>query len=258
MVRAPTAGQTVDATKVRKAAIRLGEYKDNKKDGYGKMVAADGNILEGFWKNGVQHGLGMYVTREETKFGIWNSGRCERWLLSHNPADLLLIQNFKGRTNSGAEDIKVRDPGFKPLDTVQELRARDHPRLTVPSPFAGLHSQLLLQSPLPHQLPAAPKPPSPEKPKRIPNERERQTESESEAKTKIKNGTTDHRAREKEKEKEKERDKDEEMLCKICFHNKNAIALIPCGHLFCKECTQKMAQCPLDSQPITRQVTIYY
>ena len=37
-----------------------GEYKNDKKEGFGKYYWTDGRRYEGQWRNGKQHGKGMY------------------------------------------------------------------------------------------------------------------------------------------------------------------------------------------------------
>ena len=168
----------------------VGEYRNSKKEGYGRMVAADRNAFEGYWKNGVQHGIGRYEASGETRFGIWNSGKCDRWLDPRNPADLQLIQRCEGTQPEIAPEAKVSGVG---LDSLSKK-----------SPVVNADT--------------------------------RPADSSS---TKV-------------------REQDDEMLCKICYQSKNGIALIPCGHLFCKECVQKLVKCPLDMQAITKKVVIYY
>lgn len=39
----------------------LGEYKEDKKAGYGEFYWSDGKIYKGAWKDGKQHGLGELI-----------------------------------------------------------------------------------------------------------------------------------------------------------------------------------------------------
>ena len=164
-------------------------------------MGADGNVFEGYWKNGVQHGVGKYEMGGETKYGIWNSGQVDRWLDTRIPADRQLLETALG---------PHFDPFKQSVGPSQELKA-----YSPPIPKDPLHdgSQTKLAE-----------------------ETHKQTEAEL----------------------LKQQEKEEEMLCKICYQQKNGVALIPCGHLFCKDCAQTLTKCPLDTQPISKKVTIFY
>jgi hypothetical protein len=42
----------------------MGEYFDDRKNGYGEFVWPDGRSYKGDWLNGKQHGKGMYKTSQ--------------------------------------------------------------------------------------------------------------------------------------------------------------------------------------------------
>ena len=48
----------------------VGEYVDDKKEGYGVVYWVDGRQYEGMWKDGKQHGRGKY----RNKSGVWRDG----------------------------------------------------------------------------------------------------------------------------------------------------------------------------------------
>jgi len=37
---------------------------------------------------------------------------------------------------------------------------------------------------------------------------------------------------------------DEERLCKICYEREMNCALLPCGHMTCLQCSQRIKRCP--------------
>lgn len=58
----------------------MGEYKDDKKHGYGIYKWADGRLYLGQWMRGKQHGLGIYKTAETNfKYGLWEEGKRIEW-----------------------------------------------------------------------------------------------------------------------------------------------------------------------------------
>ena len=65
-----------------------GEYKNDKKEGYGEFKWPDGRVLlkfkqiyKGQWKNGKQHGVGVYIGESKAeKQGIWEEGKRIRWI----------------------------------------------------------------------------------------------------------------------------------------------------------------------------------
>lgn len=59
----------------------MGEYRDDKKEGYGEFFWPDGRVYKGYWKGGKQHGKGIFITPEqETKYGVWCDGKKEKWI----------------------------------------------------------------------------------------------------------------------------------------------------------------------------------
>lgn len=47
--------------KYKDGSIYIGEWKSNKRDGYGKMIYSNGDIYEGNWEQGLKHGEGVYI-----------------------------------------------------------------------------------------------------------------------------------------------------------------------------------------------------
>lgn len=59
----------------------VGEYLNDKKDGYGELFWPDGRIYKGMWRNGKQEGKGTLISSKgERKMGIWKNGQIERWI----------------------------------------------------------------------------------------------------------------------------------------------------------------------------------
>ena len=49
-------------------------------------------------------------------------------------------------------------------------------------------------------------------------------------------------------------------LCSICFNNEKNCALVPCGHLFCKQCMEQTmrAQCPICRKDIVDRLEVFF
>lgn len=59
----------------------LGEYRYDKKHGFGTYTWADGRKYEGNWAYGKQHGKGKYILPDGgVKAGIWEEGKRSRWV----------------------------------------------------------------------------------------------------------------------------------------------------------------------------------
>ena len=49
-----------------------------------------------------------------------------------------------------------------------------------------------------------------------------------------------------------------DLLCKVCLVNEQNVALLPCGHVFCAECTPRFGEfCPLCRASIQEELRIY-
>jgi baculoviral IAP repeat-containing protein 7/8 len=51
---------------------------------------------------------------------------------------------------------------------------------------------------------------------------------------------------------------DSEKLCKICFDNPSNVAFVPCGHVFCQNCTMFMKNCAVCRANITKRLKLYF
>jgi hypothetical protein len=59
----------------------VGDFKDGKRDGFGKWIMFDGSgFYEGEWKLDKFHGKGTYKYLDEVKVGYWFMGRFKRYL----------------------------------------------------------------------------------------------------------------------------------------------------------------------------------
>ena len=58
-----------------------GEYLNDKREGYGYYRWSDGRRYKGWWHENKQHGLGMYFSPEapEPKYGLWQMGKRIKW-----------------------------------------------------------------------------------------------------------------------------------------------------------------------------------
>ena len=57
-----------------------GQFKDDKKTGFGVYKWPDGRIYIGWWFNGRQHGYGTYTGKEKIeKYGLWEHGKRITW-----------------------------------------------------------------------------------------------------------------------------------------------------------------------------------
>ena len=56
--------------------VYKGQFKDDKREGYGVLSWKDGRVYEGEWKQNLQHGQGrMKDTQGQWKSGRWEDGR---------------------------------------------------------------------------------------------------------------------------------------------------------------------------------------
>ena len=68
-------------------ASYTGEFKEDKRDGYGEYVYNYGSRqFRGYWKKDKQHGIG-FVTGDldlNERKGLWDRGRLCKWLINRN------------------------------------------------------------------------------------------------------------------------------------------------------------------------------
>ena len=76
----------------------MGEYiqeiiKKVKKDGEGEYDWSDGRIYKGGWKDGKQHGEGLFfcVKKKVWKKGIWENGKRIKWIDENVNIDKLIF-----------------------------------------------------------------------------------------------------------------------------------------------------------------------
>ena len=55
---------------------------NDKREGKGSFFWKDGRIYDGQWKDGKQHGKGLFIKHEGqlAKVGIWENGKNIEWL----------------------------------------------------------------------------------------------------------------------------------------------------------------------------------
>ena len=60
----------------------IGNYKNDKKEGYGEFIWNNGKKYRGNWKNGNQNGEGefFFPTEKIWKKGIWKNGKRIKWI----------------------------------------------------------------------------------------------------------------------------------------------------------------------------------
>lgn len=75
----------------------VGEYKNDKKDGFGIYYWKEPNpkAYIGFWKNGKHDGIGKYITKEKSRIGLWNKGEKVRWFNNYNEGKIYLTKENK-------------------------------------------------------------------------------------------------------------------------------------------------------------------
>ena len=56
-----------------------GSIGNDKKEGYGVFTFRDGRVYEGEWKDGKQHGRGLFRKKNITREGIWEDGERIKW-----------------------------------------------------------------------------------------------------------------------------------------------------------------------------------
>lgn len=70
---ASSSGLTAEFTK--ESSLRIN------KNGHGIFIWPDGKEYAGNWKDGKQHGEGVYKTEKgEARKGMWNAGKRIKWL----------------------------------------------------------------------------------------------------------------------------------------------------------------------------------
>ena len=62
----------------------IGFYKNDKKDGFGIYHWPNNRFFIGFWKEGEQNGVGKYIKGETVKYGIWQNGKRNKWLINED------------------------------------------------------------------------------------------------------------------------------------------------------------------------------
>ena len=72
----------------------FGEFKDDNEHGYGITIWKDRMVYEGYWKNGLQHGLGTLSTPKRVKKGMWKLGHMSE---IHNNADVYRPIDFENK-----------------------------------------------------------------------------------------------------------------------------------------------------------------
>jgi hypothetical protein len=51
---------------------------------------------------------------------------------------------------------------------------------------------------------------------------------------------------------------DDSRTCEICMEMQKCFALIPCGHVFCAECSSRFAVCPVCRHKVLRRNRVYF
>ncbi len=110
--------------------VYVGYYSKDKKEGYGKYYWADGREFLGWWSNNQQLGLGKYVTPDgTTSFGLWEKAKRLLWFtpdqteaIKHNKFDYTrLFQSDTSKTLPMPESKFEAPAGFE--ERVQGLAA---------------------------------------------------------------------------------------------------------------------------------------
>ena len=85
-----------------------GQFVNDKREGHGTFVWADGRKYIGEWKAGKQHGVGTYISKDGVpKEGYWKNGRKIKWVGEEdNAADL----DADPAAKNSKDDIK--DEGY--------------------------------------------------------------------------------------------------------------------------------------------------
>jgi baculoviral IAP repeat-containing protein 7/8 len=53
-------------------------------------------------------------------------------------------------------------------------------------------------------------------------------------------------------------DVDGEKVCKVCYEKETDVALIPCGHVFCRHCAFLVNDCPICRRTIQKKVKLFF
>lgn len=85
-----------------------GEFKLDKKDGFGIYYCDNPSVKVyiGFWKNGKYEGLGKYITRGKSRFGVWSEGVIEKWINELGQEKKYLFGEYKKFKNYFQYDLE--------------------------------------------------------------------------------------------------------------------------------------------------------
>ena len=82
-----------------------GQFVNDKREGQGTFVWADGRKYIGEWKAGKQHGVGTYISKDGVaKEGYWKNGRKIKWVGEGEDANDL--DNGDDVAKDGKDDLK--------------------------------------------------------------------------------------------------------------------------------------------------------
>lgn len=91
----------------------IGEFKQDRKDGFGKYIWPDGREYKGNWKDGKQHGYAKYKISSEDKngveqvnirYGLWEDGKLTKWFIVNQEDKQRLSLNKLTSDNEGTTE----------------------------------------------------------------------------------------------------------------------------------------------------------
>jgi hypothetical protein len=102
----------------------IGEYENDKKVGFGIYVwEKPKKIFLGFWKDGMQHGLGRYLDENKSKYGVWNEGKRSKWIENVEKINEYVVDDDDNKQRKYLKYFYIE---FKELDMLISVFDKDN------------------------------------------------------------------------------------------------------------------------------------
>lgn len=86
----------------------IGEYVNGIKEGFGTFVWDYKNfsIYSGMWHKGKMNGIGMKISNDVKKYGVWKDGKKEKWLNGQRAVKKWMNKKINGEVDENEEESK--------------------------------------------------------------------------------------------------------------------------------------------------------
>jgi len=98
----------------------IGEYKYDKKEGYGRYIWNKDQYFEGFWKDGKQYGNGLLVHKEKFEYSQYKQGKAVKELTAEE------IDEFKKNEHIENDLINTIYNKFKAFEAKPKKYNKDN------------------------------------------------------------------------------------------------------------------------------------